>query len=463
MISNKTLAFSLFLGLAVMLSSPGWAAPGDEIPTGEPFTGRVLLEGLESPWGMIWGPGNKLWITERQGKRIIEVDPATGRKTTLATIDEVHTGPQHEGLLGLALAPDFDQSGWLYVNYTYMDGRAEKHKVARLRYDAKNKKLGAPETIIKGLPAGDDHQGGRLAFGPDGYLYFSKGELGHNQGTNRCKPNEAQRLPTQAEVDAKDWSAYVGKVLRLSPDGGIPADNPVINGVRSHIYTYGHRNPQGLVFVGDNLFEAEHGPSTDDELNRLVSGGNYGWPNVAGFIDDQAYAYIDWPKVDVCPKLAADVYLSDKYPQVKESEFKADNFVPPVKTLFTVPTGYSFADPKYGEVAYLGNATIAPSSVDYYPADGPVKLWRNSLLVSTLKNGSIYRVPLSSDLLHAQGDLEKMFTSQNRYRQVLVSPDGLSIYVITDSDGHVIGEDGLPAETMKNPGAILVFDYQGAK
>ena len=460
---NKTLVLSLVFGLAAMIASPAGAAPGDAIPTGEPFKGRVLLEGLESPWGMIWGPGGQLWITERQGKRVIEVDPQTGQKTTLATIDEVHIGPQHEGLLGLALAPDFDRSGWVYVTYTYMDGQAEKHKVVRLRYNAKNKKLENPETILEGLPSGDDHQGGRLVFGPDGQLYFSKGELGHNQGANRCKPNEAQRLPTQAEVDARDWSAYVGKVLRLSPDGGIPADNPVINGVRSHIYTYGHRNPQGLVFVGDQLFEVEHGPSTDDELNRLIPGGNYGWPNVAGFIDDQAYAYINWSAIDVCPKMADDVYLPDKFPRTRESEFKAPDFVPPVKTFYTAPTGYSFLDPKFGELAYLGYATIAPSSVAYYPADGPVKAWRNSLLVSTLKNGAVYRVPLAGDMLHAQGDLIKMFSSQNRYRQVLVSPDAKTIYVITDNNGNVIGEDGLSSQTMKNPGAILVFQYDGAE
>ena len=161
--------------------------------------------------------------------------------------------------------------------------------------------------------------------------------------------------------------------------------------------------------------------------------------------------------------MAADVYLSDKFPKTKESEFKAPDFVPPVKTFYTVPTGYSFQDPKFGELAYLGYATIAPSSVAYYPADGPVKAWRNSLLISTLKNGGLYRVPLSSDLLHAQGDLIKMFPSQNRYRQVLVSPDATTIYVITDGDGNVVGEDGLPSQTMKNPGAILVFQYDGDK
>ncbi len=458
---HRSLLMAVILMLAV--GSNAWAAEANrsELAFTENFSGRVLLENLEAPWAMIWGPNQKLWITERQGKRITEVDPASGEKTVLITIDEVHTGPQHEGLLGLALAPDFDRTGHLYVNYTYMDGQDEKHKIVRLTYEAKNKTLGEPRDILTGIQAGSDHQGGRLVFGPDGLIYFSKGELGHNQGANRCKPNEAQRLPSRAEVEARDWSAYVGKVLRLTPEGGIPDDNPVLDGVKSHVYTYGHRNPQGLVFVVEHLFEVEHGPSTDDELNRLEAGGNYGWPLVAGFVDNEAYAFIDWSKVEGCPKVAADVYLPDDVPQQKETDFQASNFRAPLKTFYTVPTGYGFADRKFGQLAYLGYATIAPSSVAYYPQDGPIKAWRNSLLISALKNGAIYRVPLSSDQMYAQGDVDKYFHTQNRYRQVLVSPDGRAIYVITDNKGNVIDRDGLPAQTMANPGAILVFEYQG--
>jgi len=458
---KKISLLTLFCLLLTGSASQSAAEDPAKLNLPEAFEARVLLEGLDSPWAIVWGPNQKLWITERQGKRITEVDPANGQKTVLGTINEIHVGPQHEGLLGLALAPDFDKSGHVYVSYTYLDGAAEKHKVARLTYDSKNKNLGQPLDILTGIPAGDDHQGGRLIFGPDGFLYLSKGELGHNQGLNRCKPNEAQRLPTAAEVAAKDWSAYVGKILRMAPDGSIPADNPVLEGVKSHIFSYGHRNPQGLVFVGGQLFEVEHGPSTDDEVNRLEAGGNYGWPLVAGFIDDQSYAFIDWSRIEGCSKVAADVYLPGNVPQSKESDFKAPNFKAPLKTFYTVPNGFGFADPKFDPVFYLGNATIGPSSVAYYPEDGPIKAWRNSLLIGALKNGAIYWAPLSSDKMYAQGDGGKYFRSQNRYRDVLVAPDGRSIYVITDRDGQVIGEDGRPSQNMKNPGAVLVFTYQG--
>ncbi|UQZ89618.1 dehydrogenase [Deltaproteobacteria bacterium Smac51] len=459
----KTAAFSLIVALAIVGFIPSAGQAEKEVPAAMPFKGKVIIDGLDEPWAMIWGPEGKLWLTERHGKRITEVDPKSGEKHILATIEEAYVGPQHEGLLGLALAPDFDKSGHLYLAYTYMDGNKEREKVVRLNYDAKDKKLSNPKTVIEGIPAGNDHQGGRLIFGPDGMLYLSKGELGHNQMSNRCKLNEAQRLPTKEEVAAKDWTAYVGKVLRMTPDGGIPEDNPELKGVKSHVFTYGHRNPQGLVFVGDVLYSVEHGPSTDDELNRLESGGNYGWPLVAGFKDDQAYVYANWSADPACESYPEDLAtIPDTVPQKKESEFNEPNFKEPLKTFFTVAKDYEFSDPKYaGPQSYVRWATIGPSSVDYYPEDGPIKAWRNSLLISTLKNGSLYRVPLHSDKKQVQGDVAKYFTTQNRYRQVLVAPEGDRIYLITDNGGSVVGEDGIPTDKVKNSGAVLVFEYDG--
>ncbi|MDR2300540.1 MAG: PQQ-dependent sugar dehydrogenase [Deltaproteobacteria bacterium] len=453
--------FILTALLAVLVSDKLWAAAGDEIAVAEPFGGQVILEGLESPWNMVWGPGGELWITERQGKRVISVDPATGKKEVLVQIDEVFTGPQHEGLLGLALAPDFDSSGLVYLTYTYKDGDQELQKIVSFKYDRAGKKLTEPKDVFLGLPAWNDHQGGRLVFGPDGSLYLSKGEMGSNQGANRCRPNYAQRLPTAKEVEAKDWTAYVGKILRFKPDGGIPEDNPTLEGVKSHVFTLGHRNPQGLKFIGDRLFSVEQGPSTDDELNILVKGGNYGWPLIAGYPDDQAYGYINWSAVAGCDKIDASVYLPPDQPMEKETKWNREDFKEPIKTFFTVPSFYNFQDAKFGQLAYLGWATIAPASLDYYPKDGPIKAWRNSVLISSLKNGAVYRVPLSEDQKQAQGDVIKYFHTANRYRQVLVSQDGKSIYVITDKTGNLLDENGLPTQTPANPGALIAFEYKG--
>jgi PQQ-dependent dehydrogenase (s-GDH family) len=148
--------------------------------------------------------------------------------------------------------------------------------------------------ILVGLPHGTDHGGGRLVFGPDAKLYLSRGDHGSNFLANYCDVNRAQDTPTEAEIRRHDWSTYQGKILRINLDGSIPGDNPVIHGVRSHIYSYGHRNPEGMVFDGDKLYASEHGESVDDELNLIQPGKNYGWPLIAGFQDDQSYVYANW-------------------------------------------------------------------------------------------------------------------------------------------------------------------------
>ena len=253
-------------------------------------------------------------------------------------------------------------------------------RIVRLTYDKKAGKFANETVILDKLPGSNDHNSGRLIFGPDGKLYYTIGDQGHNQGKNLEKPIEAQRTATAEEVAKKNFSSYPGSTLRINVDGSIPKDNPVINGVKSHIYTYGHRNAQGLVFVDGNLFSTEHGPSSDDELNLLEAGGNYGWPNVEGYKDNLAYEYIN---------------NSDNKNTYKETDFNADNFKEPLKTFFTVKNDYSFKNEQCGQMAYLCWPTIAPSSVAYYPKNGKIEGWRNSLLITSLKNGALYRVPLN--------------------------------------------------------------------
>lgn len=431
----------------------------------EPFEGSVLVEGLQSPWDMVWGYDGQIWVTEREGKKITRVDPKTGKRNVAAEVKDVHTGPQHEGILGIALEPGMGKPGsknYVYFSHTYMDGDKEHARIMRMRYDEKTQKLVEPTVILSGLPAGNDHNGGRLRFGPDGKLYYSIGEQGHNQGENFCKPIDAQRLPTEDELKGENYSAYAGKVLRLNVDGSIPEDNPVIQGIKSHIFTYGHRNPQGLVFVGERLYSSEHGPSTDDEINLLEAGGNYGWPYVAGFQDDQAYVYGNWSAAPNCRDLTFDPnVMPAEVPRQKETEWKADNFHEPLKTFYTVSDNYNFNDPKCADLPYLCWATIAPSSIAYYPSDGPIEGWENSLLVTSLKNGALYRVVLEEDGKSVQGDVAKYFHTPNRYRVALVSPDKKKIYIATDNKGNGFDMDGKPTSKMENPGSILVFEYVG--
>ena len=288
-----------------------------------------------------------------------------------------------------------------------------------------------PLDILTGLPTHTDHVGGRLAFGPDRKLYLTIGDQGSNFGGNRCDANHAQTLPTAAQVRAKDWSAYQGKILRLDLDGSIPADNPEIGGVRSHVFSVGHRNPLGLAF-GPNgrLYESEHGPSSDDEANLIESGRNYGWPNVAGYKDGKAYVYANWSASSPTPCASLPRGGGDaippSVPQQPESAFNHPQFTPPLRTFFTVETGY--------DLSRIGSATIAPGGVDVYTGDG-IPGWKNSLLVLSLIRGAVYRLSLAPDGRSIQGPPSELFKSANRYRDIALNPDGRTLYLATDLSG----------------------------
>ncbi len=467
-IVSQVVALSLVASAASYAAGSGSRSSSGHavIQAAEPFKASVLVSGLDAPWDMLWGPDNWLWVTERKAASIDRINPLTGEKQVAITLQGVHTGPQHEGVLGLALSQDFMKPGgdkYVYTAYTYMDGENEYAKIVRLEYDEKTHKLGNETVVLAGFPAGNDHNGGRLRFGPDGKLYYTIGEQGHNQGANFCKPIEAQRIPTEAELAKKDFSSYAGKILRLNTDGSVPADNPVINGVKSHLFTYGHRNPQGLVFVGDTLYASEQGPSSDDELNILEAGGNYGWPHVAGFRDDQAYVYANYSEAKNCPSVKWDPnHIPEGVPVQKESDWNSPDFKAPLKTFFTVKDGYTFNDNSCPpDSSYICWPTIAPSSVAYYPADGVIKGWRNSILISSMKNGALYRVLLNENKQDVQGDVAKYFHTANRYRMVLVSPDTRKIFVATDNFGNVMDENNHPTHDLSNPGSILVFEYTG--
>ena len=232
--------------------------------------------------------------------------------------------------------------------------------IRRYTYDPGTQTLKNPVDLLTGLPAHNDHVSGRLAFGPDRKLYLSVGDQGSNFGGNYCIPNRAQQVPSASEVADRDWMKYQGKLLRVNLDGTIPADNPLIAGVRSHIYTYGHRNIQGITFGLDGkVYTAEHGPSTDDEVNLIRPGMNYGWPNVAGYKDDRAYVYGNWSAASSCSTLTfSAVAVPPEVPQQKESAWHHPDFTPPLKTFFTVDNGYDFKA--------RGGATIAPSGMKLY-------------------------------------------------------------------------------------------------
>ncbi|GHB66797.1 oxidoreductase [Streptomyces viridiviolaceus] len=220
---------------------------------------RTVATGLKSPWDLAPLPDGDLLVSSRDEGTITRVDDRTGRKTELGEVPGV--SPAGEGgLLGIALSPDYASDHMIYAYFT----SASDNRIVRMLHDAKKpsgEQLGAPDTIFKGIPKGVIHNGGRIAFGPDKMLYAGTGESG-DTGLSQ------------------DRDSLGGKILRLTPEGEPAPGNPFPD---SPVYTYGHRNVQGLAWDSEQrLFASEFGQNTWDELNAIKPGDNYGWPEAEG-------------------------------------------------------------------------------------------------------------------------------------------------------------------------------------
>jgi PQQ-dependent dehydrogenase (s-GDH family) len=433
----------------------------------QPFSFRIVASGLSAPWEVVLGPDDQLWVTERTGRRVIRVNPASGAVTPALDLTGESYNPGeswHEGVLGLALHPDLlKKTGrdYVYVAFTYDadpgPNLVRKLKMKRYTYDAARQTLVDPLELISNVPAHDDHGGGRVTFGPDGMLYLTRGDNGGNWLANYCTPIKSQDLPTAAQVASRDWSAYEGKILRLTPDGAVPTDNPALNGVRSHVYSYGHRNPQGLGFGPSGLlYSSEHGPGTDDELNLIVAGGNYGWPYVAGYRDDRGYVFANWSQSKGTPCASLTFVEAGapppSVPQMRETEWKG-TFLPPLRTFFTVAENY--------DLAASGGATIAAGGLEIYSSRDGISGWATSVLQTGMTMGRVYRVKLSADGRSAVGPNDELFRTANRYRDIAIGRDQRTFYLVTDNDGlgRTTDLSGATVRTFANPGSILEFKY----
>jgi len=218
----------------------------------------VLAEDLEVPWSLAFLPDGSIIFTERPGNvRLIDTGQGLSEEPLLS-IDEV-SATGEGGLLGIAVHPDYENNSFIYLYYTYSEEGALSNKV--VRYTHRSNELTEDQLIIDGIPASGIHNGGRISFGPDGMLYVSTGDAG------------------QSSL-AQDLDSLAGKILRLTDNGEIPEDNPFEN---SPVYTFGHRNPQGLTWDEQGrLWATEHGSSAHDELNLIEAGNNYGWPEIIG-------------------------------------------------------------------------------------------------------------------------------------------------------------------------------------
>ena len=418
---------------------------------------------FDYPYELIYGPDNYLWLTERIGKKINRVNLTDGTVDLLVNLSSlVYQSGGQDGLLGMALHPQLLQStgnDYVYIAYTYgTSDPTRRTKIVRYTYSqvGNDGTLSSPFELITNLSGSNDHNSGRLTIGPDNKLYYTIGDQGANQFGNKCNPIKAQVLPTQGEIDALDYSSYQGKVLRMNLDGTIPSDNPILNSVQSHIFSYGHRNAQGIVFgTNGNLYSNEHGPKSDDEINIIQSGGNYGWPFVAGFRDDKNYAYCNWSSAPTCASLSFSDYTCGTGATSTTESSWAGTFIDPITTLFTIDDGFNFTG------GWLTWPTIGPSSIiNYEGYSSPIPGWNNSLLSTTLKKGKIYRSILSGDGNSIIGNPEEILYTQNRYRDIAIDPNGKILYIITDSGGTTSGPSGSSSLSVVNPGAILIFTHE---
>lgn len=335
---------------AASTAAAGSAAPQAD---GFPYRAQVLAEGLQLPWELAFAPDGRIFFTERPGLlRVVE-----GGKVREAPLLELpSTGLGEGGLLGLVLDPNFTGNHTAYVYQTYRDGDTVQNRVLRLSIGQETAKV--ESTLIDGIPGSSTHNGGRIKFGPDGLLYITTGDA--------AKRELAQQKDSLA-----------GKILRLAPDGSVPGDNPFPG---SPVYSWGHRNPQGLAWQPDTgaLFSSEHGQSAHDEVNIITLGANYGWPLIQG---DEA----------------------------------------------DTRDGVVLKAP----LVHSGSETWAPSGMAFI-TQGP---WKGQLLVAALSGQQLLQVtPESTGLSASVSSLYKK--EWGRLRNVAEAPDGTLYILVGNRDGR---------------------------
>ena len=334
----------------------------------------VLNDLLVRPWGLAFLPDGRILVTEKRGRMVILSAEGTTVQEALTGLPEVADASQG-GLLDVALDPDFTTDPWIYWTYAEPGTGAELGlagtAVARGRLIGNT--LNDVEVIYRQKPkvTGGGHFGSRMAFHSDRTLYVTLGER-------------------QKFTPAQDLTTTLGKVIRINHDGTIPPDNPSIIGAEPEILSYGHRNPQGAAIRpgSDDLWVTEHGPQGGDEINKIVAGGNFGWPVVS-----YGCNYGD-PVSDAC-RIGGGVH--------------APNYIEPV--------------------SYWVPVSIAPSGMIFYTGTG-FPQWQGNLFVGALVGTALWRVELNKDQEVLR---ERLFFEPNeRIRDVEQGPDGW-IYLLTDS------------------------------
>ena len=384
---------------------------------------RVVIEGSNStngidiPWEIQWGSDDHIWMTERYG-RVSRLNPTTGVRTTILDLTSSVYVNSEAGLLGMQLHPDFENTPQVFLAYTYNIGADPtsgspanvRERIVRYDYNDVSNTLSNPLTLLEGINGWTTHIGCRLLILPDNTLLATTGDY-------------------QNQPSAQDDNSLSGKILRMNLDGTIPTDNPF--GASSYVYSKGHRNAQGLL-IGPNgkIYSSEHGPSTNDEFNIIVAGGNYGWPDVEGFCTG--------------------------------SELTDCNAM----------TNYQ--DPL---AIWYNGSTIAPSDIAWY--DHPaIPEWQGKILMTVLKTEHVKVLELNAAGTAITGE-EIMFNSGhagnpsstssgtygngdfNRLRDILVAPDGRVFLATSGSSWGTSGTFTNTIVELKNSAYIATGIVDG--
>jgi glucose/arabinose dehydrogenase len=317
---------------------------------------EIVANNLTIPWSIDWLPDGTTLFTERNGNlRVIQQGVLL--EEPLLTLS---VGGVEGGMLGVTVDPNYSENNYIYLYYTYNELLSTSNKL--VRYQLTNGVLIEDKILLDKIPGGPFHDGGRIQFGPDGKLYVTTGEAGN--------PDLSQNL-----------NSLGGKILRINSDGSIPDDNPWKD---SPIYTIGHRNPQGIDWnESGNLFATEHGPSgwrgvAHDEVNQIVAGENYGWPDIIG-------------------------------------DEKKENLQNPI--------------------LHSGDDTWAPSGAEFYQGD-KIPQWTGKYFVATLRGSHLHMIEFNLED-NSISSHEKLFQDEfGRLRDVQTGPDGFLYILTSNQDGR---------------------------
>jgi len=337
--------------------APTLTATAQPVPVG--WKSEVVAEGLEVPWSIIFTSTERMLVSERPG-RIREIVDGKLNPNALYTFTDV-VSIEESGLMGLAVDPNYAANHFFYACYTSQDQTGMFNRVVRL-LDAGNE-ISLDAVILDNIPSAKYHAGCRLAFGPDGKLYVTSGDARQPQA-------------------AQDLSSLAGKILRVNADGSIPQDNPFPN---SPVYSYGHRNPQGITWnaMTGVFYESEHGPSGDDgpaggdEINRIEAGSNYGWPLVS---HDESLAGTQSPLMQFTP-------------------------------------------------------AIAPAAILFY-SSATLPMFQSKLLLGALRGEGLALLSPAVDDPNRMEKVEWLIEDVGRVREVTVGPDGTIYFSTSNRDGR---------------------------